>query len=72
MYRICSLVPVFGAASRPERSETAPSAVERQSGNVPLPPGSGGRAHPLLPAREDVATEPKRDLLEFFFLANRA
>jgi len=72
MYRICSLVPVFGVTPRPECFDTCHDGIEHQAGNVPLPAGSGGRAHPMLPVREPGVTEPKRELLEFFFLANRA
>lgn len=73
MYRICSLVPVFGASAQAERVGFSEKAIEHQTREAVHRPLTTPRRHPLLPVPvpEEHSFEPKRDLLELFFLSNR-
>jgi hypothetical protein len=72
MYRICSLVPVFGSEFQPSsgdfHAKSADFSVEETTGR----PVVSTRLHPLLPVGGEAPAESKRDLLEMLFLSGRA
>lgn len=71
MYRICSLVPVFGSEARYGSANQLARPAEVAAENSSFRPPVESRRHPLIPVHEEGSSEPKRELLELFFLSNR-
>lgn len=72
MYRICSLVPVFGSEIQAASGDFQAKPTDFSVGDPTLRTAVSPRPHPLLPVGGEAPAESKRDLLEMLFLSGRA
>ena len=72
MYRICSLVPVFGSEFQPQSSDFQAKPADCSVGDSPLRTAVSPRPHPLVPIGAKAPAESGRELLEMLFLSGRA